>query len=142
MDSRYTQSRIGGINYRASFTGPHKARVFAHLNVGEFVTAPKALAIRERVAGDPRSFRSRITILPRLIARRIKVRDATAATHIRAALDHRPHLRAHAPRWVPVVIIPMHDELAARFFTREVAFGANRQLLIETHVANAIARRD
>src|SRR5215510_7336021 len=139
MDSRHTQSRIGEICDCTSFTGPHKARVFANLNVWKLVTGPKTLAVSERIAGDPRSFRRWITIFPRLIARRIEIRDATAATNVSAAFKHRSHLRAHAPRWIPIIIVPMHDELASRFFTGEIALGADRQLLIETDVANAIA---
>src|SRR5215213_10844862 len=141
MNSRDTQTGIREIDDRSSLAGPDKARVFAHLNIGKLMTVPKALAISERVAGDPRPYRRRIAILPRLISHRIEVRDATAAAQIHAAIEHCAHLRTHAPRWVPVVIIPMHDELALRFFTREITLRPDRQLLIETHVANAIIRR-
>src|SRR6185503_7341692 len=141
MDSRYTYSGIGEIGDRTSFAGPHKPRVFANLNIRKLVTTPETLAVSERVAGDPRSFRRWIAILPCLIACRIEVRYATAAANIGAVIEHRPHLRAHAPRRVPVIIVPVHDKLATSLFTREVALGPDRQLLIETHITNAIVRR-
>src|SRR5215217_7930806 len=88
VHSRHTQSRIGEIGYSTSFAGPHKTRVFTHLNIRKLMTAPKTFAVSERVARDPRPLRRRIAILPSTVSRRIEVCDATAATQIGAALDH------------------------------------------------------
>ena len=60
--------------------------VFPHLNVRKLVTAPKTLAVSKRVAGDPRSFRRWVAILPR--------RSHAGSKYATRLLPHRSALRS------------------------------------------------
>jgi hypothetical protein len=54
----------------------------------------------------------------------------------------RIDLIAQAMRRMPIVIVPVRDDLAARGFTRPIALRPNRDFLVQADIANAIIARN
>src|SRR5438309_8705933 len=127
MNGRYVEGGIVEGNEVGAAQIPDEPRVLTLVDLGEPVRAPQSLAIAERASGQPAAGAARIDVLPGA-ARSGLVEVETRETACVAAHAHqRLDLIAHAPVRHPVVVVPVHDDVAAGRLAGEVALGSKRE---------------
>ena len=121
--------------------GPDETGVLANINVVERVALPELARVAERAAGDPGPALRGVDVAPGVRAHQIVKEQVVRAAHVGAAAGERLDLPAKPVRRIPVVVVPVRDESAARPLAGKVAFGADGEPSSETVVADALVGR-
>src|SRR5262249_35201855 len=112
--------------------------VLADVDVREWRGAPQRAPVDQRSAGQPVAREVRPLVEPGLSGDEVVVEELARTAHICASPQQRLNLRAQATWRHPVVVIPVRDELAARYLAGDVAFGADGGPLVEAEIPNSI----
>src|SRR5207248_404925 len=114
-----------------------KARVFPQTNLPKRVGLPKCSRVTQARAVNPRPMSSRINVFPSfLFFRRIEP-DPAQAANVGGCFAKLLDLVAESPWGAPVIVVPMHEHLSARFTAGEVALRANWLAGFGAAVSNA-----
>ena len=120
---------------------PDKARVFADADVVEAVVLPERFFIAQRAAGKPHFVLHRIFVQPKLPRAQIPKEQLLNAANLRVAREQRLHLIANAMPRLPIVVIPMQNNLGAAALDREISFRAGGKLFGQCEISNLRIRR-
>src|SRR5262249_21685521 len=96
--------------------------------------APQVLAVAHRAAGDPPPHTARILILPCAGPGRLEVEHAPGAADVCAMLQEVVHLIAETMRSLPVVVVPVSDDLPFGELAGAVALLAEHQPVVQSDV--------
>src|SRR5262249_46132764 len=102
------------------------------------VALPKTLAVTEGVASNPWAARYRVSVLPDLIGSRLVIQQPARPANVRIVLKQRIDLGTDAPRGIPVIIIPVDDDLAAGEFAGQISLCSDGKLRVERDITDSI----
>ena len=118
--------------------GPDERSVLPNVAVGERVLGPGRTAIEQGAASQPRALVGRVAIQPGLALVEMVEKQITRAAHVGAGRRQSSHLDVQAMGRVPVVVVPMGDQLTPTQFAGQVAFRTHGKPLFETHVTDTL----
>ena len=116
---------VAEITHGGSRFCPDESRVLAHLDFRKWMRRPTRPAISERVAGNPSPTASCIAIPPGPRRRRVVVKERAGPANLRVACAQRLDLLRYTVGRVPVVVVPVNDELAVSRSAGDIAFRAD-----------------
>src|SRR5262249_10925381 len=120
----------------------NKTSIFPDIDLGKWRPLPQRPSITQCRAAYPTRASGWVDIFPRALPRGVEKQHAIETANIGIASGEHLHLKAQAMRRVPVVIVPMGNDLAARFFASVVAFGADRLAVMMAKITDLRVRRD
>ena len=147
-------ARVGGVNQTDKETivrqdvdmriarRHDETRVLADTDLGKRVGAPDSLAIAQSRAIHPSGQRLGIHIFPGLPGKRVDEEDTVNAADVGLGMFQRLDLRGDARRSVPIIVVPVQDNVAMRFRAGRVALGADRLALLAADVTHLLMLRN
>ncbi|MFK4727432.1 hypothetical protein ABIE89_008532 [Bradyrhizobium niftali] len=113
-----------------------EAGVLADRYLGKRMRTPVRFSIAQRRAADPGPRGAGIDIFPCPARARLDEQDAVDAADIGLVALKRLDLGADARRRVPVVVVPVQNDVTARLGASGIAFGAERPVAAGTEIAD------
>ena len=122
------EARRGGL--------PDKAHILGDIDLRKTMLLPKALVVAERVAGDPGPQPGGINVLPGVLRGGLKIVETVETADVEIVLEELRDLVGEPPGGVPIVVVPVENDVARGALAGEIALGADGVSAVEPDVAD------